>query len=381
MKHKPVTFEVADVFRRFGDGYLAEHGAAMPPSHRCAIGDLQACRTPALGGHQYRCEHCGEEVHAWHSCKNRSCPKCHTTQTREWLEKRHAQMLPISYFHVTVTTPQPLRAIFRSNQRDCYGLLQQASGEAIMELARDERYCGGTVGILEVLHTWTQMLHYHPHVHCLVTGGGISADGLTWLPVVRPEFLFPVRALSRLVRGKFLTLLKHKRPDLSVPEAAWTQEWVVHCAHWKAGETGVLDYLARYVFRVALANCRILALDEQTVTFRYTDRESGQRLHCQVTGHEFIRRFLQHVLPKGFHKVRYFGLWHSSKREVLDRVRLALLLESRKAAPVDLLTPVAAPDPEEDDKKSVYDGTACPACRQGRLRHVQEVPPTMTRGP
>lgn len=380
MKPKPAALEVADVFRRFGDAYLAEHGAALLPSHRRAIREIQDCRTPALGGHQFQCDHCGEEVFAWHSCKNRACPKCHTSQTQEWLEKRRAQMLPVPYFHVTATIPQPLRACCRSNQRDCYGLLQQAVGEAIIELARDERYCGGTVGVLEILHTWTQILNYHPHVHCLVTGGGISADGSTWLPVVGPEFLFPVRALSRLIRGKFRALLREKHPDLIVPATVWTQEWVVHCTYWKAGETMVLDYLARYVFRVALANCRILAMDAETVTFRYTDRESRQRQHCKVTGHEFIRRFLQHVLPKGFHKVRYFGLWHSSKREILERVRIRLQLESLKPTPVDLLNPTGQGAAEEE-KKGVYAGAPCPACRQGRLRHIQEIAPTMTRGP
>ena len=276
--------EVADVLRRFGPAYLAQHGAALLPSHRRAIADLQLCRTSALGGHHFRCDACGKELFAWHSCKNRACPKCHTTQTDEWLRRRRAQMLPIPYFHVVVTVPQELRTIFRANQRDCYALLMQASGEAIVELARNPRYCGGTVGVLEVLHTWTQQLHYHPHVHCLVTGGGISDDGSTWQPVRHMAYFVPVKALSRLVRGKFLAWLRNKRPDLYVPDSVWAQDWVVHCTPWRAGETAVLEYLARYAFRVALANCRLLAMDAQTVTFRYTDRETGKRHQCAVCG-------------------------------------------------------------------------------------------------
>ena len=167
--------EIADVFRRFADDYLSAHGASMLPSHRRAIADILACRTEALGGHLWRCDRCGAEVFAYHSCSNRSCPKCHSEQTERWLEHAQAEMLPTPYFHVTVTVPEELRAVLRANQRDGYGVLMKAAAEAIIELARDPRHVGGTVGVLAVLHTWTQQLLYHPHVHCLVTGGGVSA--------------------------------------------------------------------------------------------------------------------------------------------------------------------------------------------------------------
>ena len=373
--------EVADVLRRFGPAYLAQHGASLLPSHRRAIADLQLCRTPALGGHQFRCDACGKEWLAWHSCKNRACPKCHTAQTEEWLRQRRAQMLPTPYFHVVVTIPQELRAIFRSHQKDCYALLMRASAEALMQLARNPRYCGGTVGRLEVLHTWTRQLHYHPHVHCLVTGGGVSEDGSAWLPVRHKGYLVPVKALSRLIRGKFRAWIQKQRPDLVVPDAVWRQDWVVHCTPWSAGETAVLDYLARYAFRVALANCRLLAMNEQTVTFRYTDRETGRCQHCTLSGHEFIRRFLQHVLPSHFHKLRYFGLWHSSKRALLNRARLLLQLSAPQAAPAS--TPSAAQPSNSPEPRTgaVFDGAPCPVCKQGRLRHVQEIPPAMIGGP
>ena len=259
--------ELADVFRRFADGYLAAHGAAMPASHRRAIADILACRTAALGGHLWRCDQCRHEVFSYHSCKNRSCPKCHTQQTNDWLESRKAEMLPADYFHVTITVPQELRELLRANQRDGYALLMKAAADAIIELAHDRRFVGGTVGVLAVLHTWTQQLVYHPHVHCLVTGGGISDDGRDWHPA-RKAFLVPHMALAKLLRGKLKALLANKRPDLVAPAAAWTKPWVVHINHWGQGHEAVLRYLARYVFRVAITNTRIVALDDQTVTIR-----------------------------------------------------------------------------------------------------------------
>ncbi len=189
--------ELADVFGRFAGAYLAAHGTAMPASHRRAITDIIACRTEALGGHLWRCDHCSTEVFAYHSCKNRSCPKCHTEQTQAWLDHRTAEMLPAPYFHVTITVPEELRPALRSNQHDGYSLLIKATAEAIIELARDRRFVGGTVGVLAVLHTWTQQLHYHPHVHCLVTGGGVSTDSSSWFPA-RNGFLFPPKALAKL---------------------------------------------------------------------------------------------------------------------------------------------------------------------------------------
>src|ERR1700686_2529778 len=245
----------------------------MPSWHRRAIADILACRTEALGGHLWRCDRCSHEVFAYHSCRNRSCPKCHTRQTAECLEARKAEMLPTGYFHVVVTVPQELRALLRANQRDGYGLLMKAAADAIVELARDRRFVGATVGVLAVLHTWTQQLLYHPHVHCLVTGGGVSDDGADWRPA-RRAFLVPVRALAKLVRGKLRAGLQKSRPDLVLPDAVWSKPRVVQCTPWGEGEQAVLDYLARYVFRVAITNPRIVGLDDKSVTIRHKDRKS-----------------------------------------------------------------------------------------------------------
>jgi hypothetical protein len=253
--------EVADVFRRFAADYLAVHGASMPPSHRRAIADILDCRTAALGGQVWRCEACNSEVFSYHSCNNRGCPKCHTAQTQEWLERRQAEMLAVPYFHITITVPAELRAVLRAHQRAGYGALMQASAAAIIELARDPRYVGGTVAVLAVLHTWTQQLHFHPHVHCLVSGGGISADGSTWHPA-RQNLLLPIKPLATLVRGKFRALLRQKCPDLVVPDAVWHKSWILHVSARGKGEQAVLDYLARDVCRVALTNARIVGLDD-----------------------------------------------------------------------------------------------------------------------
>jgi hypothetical protein len=287
-------------------------------------------------------------------------------------------MLPTRYFHVTVTVPEELRDILRANQRDGYALLMKAAAEAIVELARDRRYVGATVGVLAVLHTWTQQLLYHPHVHCLVTGGGVSDDGRNWSPA-RDAFLVPLKALAKLVRGKLRALLQKRRPDLALPASAWSKPWVVQCTPWGEGEQAVLDYLARYVFRVAITNTRIVALDDQAVTIRHKHRKSNRWRMSRIPGHEFMRRFLQHVLPKGLHKVRYFGLWHPAKREDAARARLLLLLDSQeKARPHEMSADAAAPsaDPAKPDGPRV-----CPCCRKGLLLFVRKLSPKQAQGP
>jgi hypothetical protein len=373
--------ELADVLRRFAGAYLAAYGTAMPASHRRAITDIIACRTETLGGHLWRCDHCSAEVFAYHSCKNRSCPKCHTEQTRAWLDRRQTEMLPAPYFHVIITVPEELRQALRSNQRDGYGMLIRAAAEAVVELARDRRFVGGTVGVLAVLHTWTQQLLYHPHVHCLVTGGGVSAAGSFWC-AARKGFLVPPKALAKLVRGKFKALLRRRRPDLVLPCSAWRKPWVVHITAWGEGEQTILDYLARYVFRVAITNARLVTLDDQAVTIRYKQRKSSIWLTCRIAGDEFMRRFLQHVLPKGFHKVRYFGLWHPRKRDLAARARLLLLLD-RPVAPPTAAAAQPEVDSADDDTPNpgATEPPVCPHCHIGHLILIRRLTPRNPMGP
>ncbi len=373
---------LGDVFRRFADDYCRAHGASMLPSHRRAIADILACRTEQLGGHRWRCTRCSVEVHAYHSCKNRSCPTCHRDETERWLAARKAELLPCPYFHVTVTVPAELRDVLRANQCDGYAALMQAAAESIVELSRDKRYVGGTVGVLAVLHTWTQQLVYHPHVHCLVTGGGVSADGRSWCPA-RADYLVPTKALAVLVRAKLKAALAKRRPDLVLPEAAWKKPWVVHCTSWGDGADAVLEYLARYVYRVAITNNRIVGLDDTGVTIRHKDRRSGRWQHTRLTGHEFMRRFLQHVLPKGLHKIRYYGLWHPSRREQAARARLLLQLDQPTTAST---TASAGEQGVDATAQSSASGTAtpvraCPSCKEGRLVEVGRLYPKQASGP
>lgn len=370
--------EVADVFRRFAGSYLQAHGAAMLPSHRRAIADIIACRTEALGGQRWCCTACGTMLHVFHSCRNRACPKCHGEQTQAWLEQRRGEMLPVPYFHVTVTVPEGLRAALRRHQIDGYGALIKTTAGAIIDLARDPRWVGGTVGVLAVLHTWTQRLIFHPHVHCLVTGGGLSGDGTTWHPAAK-TFLFPTSALATLVRARFRDAFARLCPDVDLPRHVWRTPWVVHITPWGEGRHAALDYLARYAFRIAITNTRILAVDAETVTFRYNDRAGGRHRTETVSGHEFIRRLLQHVLPAGFHKVRYYGLWHASRRDHARNLNNALLLEQPAAPPAERAV-TEAPAPSADPQ-TPPSPRRCPQCQTGHLTPVRRLSPVQPRGP
>ena len=314
------------------------------------------------------------DVYVYHGCRNRACPACHAAQTQEWLVERQAELLPCPYFHITATVPQGLRDLFRSHQKVFYDLLMKLTAQCIQDVAGNPKHLGAMPGILAVLHTWTGTLTYHPHVHCLVTGGGVSPDGKDWI-ASRPGFFVPVRVLSRHLRHLFKQTLQQKHPELFalVPAQVWEQEWVIHCIPWDEGEQGVVDYLARYVFRIAITQRRILGMDDRTVTFQYKDRKGNRQRTCRVEGTEFLRRFLQHVLPRGFHKVRYYGLWNPRRRGLMQRVRLLLHLQ-RCAPPVD---PQAAPPPTP----FLPFAPVCPHCGCEDLVHVQEVPRPRGRSP
>jgi hypothetical protein len=372
--------EVADVLRRFAGSYLEAHGAAMLPSHRRAIADILACRTEALGGQLWSCDDCGTRLHVFHSCRNRACPKCHGAQTQAWLEQRRAEMLPVPHFHVTVTVPEELRRALRRHQIDGYGALMKTTAGAIIDLARDPRWVGGTVGVPAVLHTWTQRLVFHPHVHCLVTGGGLSDDGMTWHPAGK-TFLFPKSALATLVRARFRDAFAKLCPGVALPRHVWQIAWVVHITPWGAGQQAALDYLARYAFRIAITNNRILSITDASVTFRYTDRVTGGHRRETVSGHEFIRRFLQHVLPAGFHKVRYYGLWHAARRRQADNLRNTLLLEQPTAPPN---SPAVTDPAQAMPTGGLQDPPLlrrCPHCQTGHLTLLRQLSPARPQGP
>jgi hypothetical protein len=368
--------EMADVFRRYGRDYLDRFGQDLLPSHRHAIDDILRCRTEALGGQLLQCEHCGQEHYVYHSCRNRSCPKCHHLATEAWLEERRQELLPVPYFHVVFTVPQELGAIIRRHQQDLYDILLRAAARALMKLAMDPHYVGGLIGVLCVLHTWTRTLAYHPHVHCLVPAGGLSADRTAWHPA-RTSYLVPVHALSKLFRGLFGDLVCRERPDLTVPAAIWTKGWVVYCKPAVHGTEPVLQYLGRYVHRIALTNSRMVSIEEGHVCFRYQDTQALRWKTMTLPAQEFIRRFLQHVLPQGFHKVRYYGLWSPVHRPLLHH--LQLWLAGHASAP-----PAATPEPEHPSTDAwgplLRVGQPCPACGQGLLLLVRTLP-RPPRGP
>ena len=374
------NIEVADVFRQFGPSYIEAFGERMLPSHRRAISDITACRTEAMGGHLYQCEDCGERFHVYHGCRNRSCPACHTRQSEQWLEARTAQLLPCPYYHVTVTVPKELRAMFRANQKDAYGMLMKAAAQTVMTLCRDKRYMGAVPAILAVLHTWTVKMGYHPHIHLLVSGGGIAENATAWCEAKHP-YLIPVRAASPILRAKFRALMEKRQPGLCAqqPKAAWTKKWNVWCKHTGQGSTAVLDYLARYVHRIAITNARIVAMDQSTVTFRYKERKKARWRTCTLTGHQFMRQFLQHVLPKGFHKVRYYGLWNPKKRALLHNACIALKLtqDTAKGSAASMDTALAQ-TPEAATQTTETTGDAapiCPHCKSAKTRHIRPVKP------
>jgi hypothetical protein len=351
--------ELAEVFRRYGPAYQAKYGARMLPSHRRALRDIERCRTPALGGHIYTCSDCGQTAYVYHSCRNRHCPKCQQDKAQAWLDQQRDLLLPVPYFLLTFTLPAALRPIARRHQRLIYDLLFRASAAAIQQLGQAERWVGGQMGMLGVLHTWGRNLSYHPHVHYLVPGGGVCQDG-TWRPA-RANFLLPVKALSRVFRAKFRDALRQADAAVfaQVPAEVWQQDWVVHGQPVGTGVNAV-KYLAPYVFRVAISNRRIVQLENDRVTFRYRDTETSQLKTCTLAAEAFIHRFLQHVLPKSFVKVRYYGFLAVSQRKRLVALREQLRSSDEKPA-------VATADTAEDElplDRSRPTEVRCPSCGQ-----------------
>ncbi len=345
-------------------------------SHKKAIYDIQRCRTEAMGGHVYQCGDCGRKVYVYHACRNRHCPACHSAQIQTWLDRRTEELLPCDYFHVTVTVPQTLRDVCRSNQKRMYALLMKTASDSLAQMANDPKHLGGQVGILAVLHTWTSTLTYHPHVHLLVTGGGINDDG-QWMSC-NHHYLVPVKALSKLIRGKFASRLKKKHRDLydRVDPDTWSTDWVVHSLHYGKGQSCVLKYLARYVFRIAITNYRIISMDKTHVTFRYKDRRAKKWRLSRVDGCEFIRRYLQHVLPKGFHKVRYYGIWHASSHHHVSKLaRQMAITDASNQLNLDPLKN-SQEEPDVVGKK-----IKCPYCGANRLELLEKRPRPRSRSP
>jgi hypothetical protein len=361
--------ELADVVRRHGATYRQAHGASVLPSHVRALDAIAQCRTPAAGGHLALCTECGREHVLYHSCRNRACPRCGFDATTRWLAKQYELLLPVSYFHVVFTLPEELRRIVRSHQKKLLSVLFRAAFDSLSALCSDPHFLGAKqIGALAVLHTWTRTLEWHPHVHLLVPGGGIADDGHTWLPVPRrrKRYIVPVKALAELFRGRFLSLARRALPNIPLPEIPWNKPWIVFAKPVARGGEQVLEYLGRYVHRTALSGKAVLACDEQSVTFRYRDSRDHQRKSMTLPAREFLRRFLQHVPSKGFHRVRAFGLLHPEHRDTLRQ--LQLLLAPRRATNAHPAQ-TAARDPVAASPAKL----SCPHCRKPALRIVRRL--------
>jgi hypothetical protein len=280
--------------------------------------DIQACRTESLGGEVYLCKKCDEYRYSYHSCKNRHCPKCQNDQANQWLNEQRNLLLPVTHFLVTFTLPEELRRVARSHQKTVYNILFRASSEALLKLAGDGRLVGGKIGMVGVLHTWTRDLRYHPHVHYVVTGGGLDSEG--WWRSCRNKFLVPGKPLGIIFRAKVRDGLRKAGLLNQVDSGVWKKEWVIDLEPVGSGEAA-FKYLAPYIFRVAISNNRILKLEDDKVTFKYKESATDRVRISTLTAEEFIRRFLQHVLPPRFVKVRYYGLLSPSNRHLLERAR------------------------------------------------------------
>lgn len=376
--------EVADIFTRHAADFFRAHGGLVSSAKRRVVRKIMLCRTAALGGHVERCNQCDYERIAYDSCRDRHCPKCQAAARAEWLEDREADLLPVEYFHVVFTVPPAIAQIALQNKAVMYDILMRASVETLKQIAADPKHLGARIGGISILHTWGQNLLHHPHVHCVVPGGGLSPDRERWI-ACRPGFFLPVKVLSRLFRGKLLGLthrafaagrlsfqgqlarLNDARSFAAHLSATRATEWVVYAKPPFGGPQQVLRYLARYTHRVAISNHRLLRLEEGRVTFRWKDYAHGNR-HRTMTleAIEFIRRFLLHVLPKGFVRIRHFGmLANPCRSEQLQRCRELLACTATPTLTADVHGSPDAPD-------------RCPSCGQGQLiRH--EIAPFNSR--
>jgi hypothetical protein len=360
--------EVADIFRAHAEAYRQAH--ALTPQQARAMRAIESCRTAALGGHLEVCDDCGFERPAYNSCRNRHCPKCQARAQGAWVDKHVARLLPTHYFHVVFTLPEELRALVHRNRRALFDLLFEAASQTLLQLGRSR--LDATLTITAVLHTWTRELHFHPHVHCIVSGGGLSGDEASWVATAE-DYLFPHLVLSRLFRGKFLAglvrLYDAGALDLGgacqtladpqvfrlLKQKLYAKDWVVYAKPPFAGPEQVYRYLGRYTHRIAISNSRIQAFDQNGVRF---GTKQGRSL--TLAPHEFIRRFLLHVLPEGFHKIRHYGLLAAGNLGTkLVRARQLLL------ASVDVA--VTPPKPTSGALEWMLDWTRCPQCRRGTM--------------
>jgi hypothetical protein len=322
---------IQDIFRQYGAIYLEQYKDKMPSLHKKTLHAIMTCRTKNMGGEVYYCNKCRAYHFSYHSCGNRHCAVCQNNDALDWIAKNKKNMLPLPYFLVTFTLPEELRNLCRSNQRLLYSILFKASSDALKLLAEDKKYLGAGLGMIGILHTWSRALIYHPHVHYLIPGGGINETEKA-VRFSDEKFLMHVKPLSIIFKAKFRDNLKQQAPEIfnKIPYDVWKRDWVVHSKAVGNGESAI-EYMGRYLFRVAITNNRILKLTDGKVTFRYTDSKTGKTKIVTLKALEFIRRFLQHVLPHNFMKVRYYGLLAAASKKKLANLKKMLFVDTRPA--------------------------------------------------
>lgn len=380
--------EIADVVSRHGADFLSRYHATS--AQRRVMKAIIRCRTAALGGHVQHCRHCRHMDIAYNSCRNRHCPKCQGSVAAKWMLDREAELLNVPYFHLVFTLPESVAALALQNPRLAYGFLFQASSKTLLEVAANPKHLGAKIGFMSVLHTWGQNLHHHPHVHCVIPAGGISATGEKWIHSNKKDFFLPVRVLSRVFRGKFISMLKkaydqgqlelHGRLAHLADRKAWnrwlnaavSKDWVVYAKPPFGGPQVVLKYLARYTHRVAISNQRLYSLKDGRVTFGIKDyANGGRRSVMTLEAEEFLRRFLQHVLPRGFMRIRHFG-WMANRvrQSKLSQCRELLKMKSNECSADEVELPAArqkAAHEAEPIQDSQRDAPICPNCQRGPL--------------
>ena len=383
--------EVADIFRRYGEAYRQQHDGSLSTAQRRVMTAIEVCRTAALGGHLERCDRCDYERPSYDSCRNRHCPKCQSLERAAWVEKRSAEVLPMRYFHVVFSVPEPIASIAYQNKEVVYNILFRATAETLSTIAADPKHLGVEIGFFAVLHSWGQTLQFHPHLHCVVPGGGLSPDGSRWISC-RPRFFLPVRVLSRLFRRLFLTHLQEafdadklqffsalenlrdRRAFQEYLDSVRKVEWVVYAKPPFAGPQQVVDYVGRYTHRVAISNNRILDIENGQVKFTWRDyRDHNQQKIMPLSADEFIRRFLLHVLPSGFHRIRYYGFLANPRRK--QKLELCRQLLGAPAPP--LASSELAKSEDYRDRYERLTGHSlreCPHCHRGRMIAVQILP-------
>ena len=394
------TLEVADIFRQYGDAYRERFGP-LPPEQARVMRAIELCRTSALGGHVDRCDTCGHEAISYNSCRNRHCPKCQSLAKAAWLEARRAELLPVEYYHVVFTLPGQLGPLALQNKRVIYNILFQSASRSLLEIGADPRHLGAELGLVAVLHTWGQNLMHHPHLHCIVPGGGLSPDGLRWVGC-RPGFFLSVRVLSARFRTLFLDGLRRAAgrgelafhgalEHLGAPEAfaalleeCGAKDWVVYAKPPFGGPEKVLDYLGRYTHRIAISNHRLLELRDGRVSFTWKNYKQGGR--CQMMtleATEFIRRFLLHTLPGGFVRIRFYGLLANAHRaQKLARCRELLGVVAAATDTESAQEGQTKPDWAERLRALTgRDPLACPKCEAGRLACIRTLSPPARAAP